>query len=111
MLRKVADVIGKINETTKNWKWSNPSGTLSGDSDSLHNRYRFLALFTQAGRTNSIIDDKNEATFIAVEEMEKITNLSQQGKTFRKMKAVYLDNNGEELDISDLISTKPATEN
>lgn len=38
-----------------------------------------------------MIDDKNEATFIAVEEMEKITNLSQQGKTFRKMKAVYLD--------------------
>ena len=31
-----------------------------------------------------MIDDKNEATFIAVEEMEKITNLSQQGKTFRK---------------------------
>ena len=58
-----------------------------------------------------MIDDKNEATFIAVEEMEKITNLSQQGKTFRKMKAVYLDKNGEELDISDLISTKPATEN
>lgn len=51
----------------------------------------FLALFTQAGRTNSMIDDKNEATFIAIEEMEKITNLSQQGKTFREMKEVYLD--------------------
>ena len=50
----------------------------------------FLALFTQAGRTNSMIDDKNEATFIAVEEMEKITNLSQQGKTFDEMKKVYL---------------------
>lgn len=51
----------------------------------------FLALFTQAGRTNSMIDDKNEATFIAVEEMEKITNLSQQGKTFDEMKEVYRD--------------------
>lgn len=51
----------------------------------------FLALFTQAGRTNSMIDDKNAATFIAVEEMEKITNLSQQGKTFDEMKGIYLD--------------------
>lgn len=51
----------------------------------------FLALFTQAGRTNSMIDDKNEATFIAVEEMEKITNLSQQGKTFGEIEGVYLD--------------------
>lgn len=50
----------------------------------------FLALFTQAGRTNSMIDDKNEATFIAVEEMEKITNLSQQGKSFGELEEVYL---------------------
>ncbi len=50
----------------------------------------FLALFTQAGRTNSMIDDKNKATFIAVEEMEKITNLSQQELAFSQMKNVYL---------------------
>ena len=37
-----------------------------------------------------MIDDKNEATFIAVEEMEKITNLSQQGKTFDETKREYL---------------------
>lgn len=51
----------------------------------------FLALFTQAGRTNNITDEMNEATFIAVEEMERITNLSQQGKTFGEMKAFYQD--------------------
>lgn len=59
----------------------------------------FLALFTQAGRTNSMIDDKNEATFIAVEEMEKITNLSQQGKTFDEMKEVYKEDSGYSLTV------------
>ena len=44
----------------------------------------FLAFFTQAGRTNNMTDETNQATFIAVEEMEKITNLSQQKKTFKE---------------------------
>ena len=42
-------------------------------------------------------DDMNEATFIAVEEMERITNLSQQSKTFDKMKTFY--NNDEHYNI------------
>lgn len=50
----------------------------------------FLAFFTQAGRTNNMTDETNQATFIAVEEMEKITNLSQQKKTFKEMKDEYL---------------------
>ena len=49
----------------------------------------FLAFFTQAGRTNNMTDDMNEATFIAVEEMERVTNLSQQSKTFGEMKDIY----------------------
>ena len=57
----------------------------------------FLAFFTQAGRTNNMTDDMNEATFIAVEEMERITNLSQQSKTFDKMKTFY--NNDEHYNI------------
>lgn len=51
----------------------------------------FLAFFTQAGRTNNMTDETNQATFIAVEEMEKITNLSQQKKTFKDMKEAYLE--------------------
>lgn len=59
----------------------------------------FLAFFTQAGRTNNMTDDMNEATFIAVEEMERITNLSQQSKTFDKMKTFY--NNDEHYNIAE----------
>lgn len=57
----------------------------------------FLAFFTQAGRTNNITDEMNEATFIAVEEMELITNLSQQGKTHGEMKAFYQDDENYEV--------------
>lgn len=38
----------------------------------------FLALFTQAGRTNNMTNEVNEATFIAQEEMERVTHLSQR---------------------------------
>ena len=55
----------------------------------------FLAFFTQAGRTNNMTDDMNQATFIAVEEMERITNLSQQGKTFGEMKGTYVVENSD----------------
>lgn len=51
----------------------------------------FLAFFTQAGRTNNMTDEINEATFIAVEEMERVTNLSQQGLSFGEMKDTYKD--------------------
>lgn len=57
----------------------------------------FLAFFTQAGRTNNMTDEINEATFIAVEEMERITNLSQQGKTFGEMKVFYQGNENYEV--------------
>ena len=38
-----------------------------------------------------MIDDKNEATFIAVEEMEKSPIYHSKARPFVKMKAVYLD--------------------
>lgn len=38
----------------------------------------FLAFFVQAGSTNNRIDDKNEATFLAVEELEHVTHLAQE---------------------------------
>lgn len=37
----------------------------------------FLSFFVQAGRTNSRIDDMNEATFIAQEQLELITAYSE----------------------------------
>ena len=49
----------------------------------------FLAFFTQAGRTNNMTDDINEATFIAVEEMERVTNLSQKGNSLGVVHEVY----------------------
>lgn len=53
----------------------------------------FLAFFIQGGKANQMTDEKNVATFIAVEEMEQITNLSQQGQTFDKVKTNYLKQN------------------
>lgn len=38
----------------------------------------FLSFFVQAGRTNSRIDDMNEATFIAQEQLELITAYSEE---------------------------------
>lgn len=49
----------------------------------------FLAFFTQAGRTNNRTDEKNEATFIAVEEMERITNLAQLEKSIVEVEDFY----------------------
>ena len=38
----------------------------------------FLSFFVQAGRTNNRIDDMNEATFIAQEQLELITAYSEE---------------------------------
>lgn len=40
----------------------------------------FLAFFIQAANTNNRTDDKNEATFYAVEEMEKVTRFSVENQ-------------------------------
>lgn len=41
----------------------------------------FLVFFVQAGRTNNMTTSTNEATFLAQEEMERVTYLSSQGVT------------------------------
>ena len=38
----------------------------------------FLSFFVQAGRTNNRIDDMNEATFLAQEQLELITAYSEE---------------------------------
>lgn len=58
----------------------------------------FLAYFTQAGQTNNRTDEKNEATFIAVEEMERVTSLSQEDLTFVDVQNTYLNNDFNFLD-------------
>lgn len=49
----------------------------------------FLAFFTQAGRTNNVTTEINEATFVAQEEMERVTYLSQNNNTIEQVKAYY----------------------
>lgn len=49
----------------------------------------FLAFFTQAGRTNNVTTEINEATFIAQEEMEQVTYLSQNNYTVEQVKDYY----------------------
>lgn len=53
----------------------------------------FLAFFVQAGRTNNMTNEMNEATFLAQEEMERVTALSNQ-KTRRSDVSDPVDKNG-----------------
>lgn len=49
----------------------------------------FLAYFTQAGRTNNVTTEINEATFVAQEEMELVTYLSQNNYTIEQVRNHY----------------------
>lgn len=54
----------------------------------------FLAFFIQAANTNSQTNHVNEATFLAQEEMEKVTHYSNENQTVEAMKeALNFENN------------------
>lgn len=46
----------------------------------------FLAFFIQAARTNSQTNEVNEATFLAQEEIERVTHYSNENQTVEAMK-------------------------
>lgn len=53
----------------------------------------FLSFFVQAGRTNNRIDDMNEATFLAQEQLELITAYSEE-LTVAETQAKLVNNTG-----------------
>lgn len=54
----------------------------------------FLAFFIQAARTNSQTNEVNEATFLAQEEIERVTHYSNENETVEAMKeALNFENN------------------
>ncbi len=52
----------------------------------------FMGFFTQAARTNNRTNSVNEATFLAQQEIERVTNCSKNGKTVADTLAGKPDN-------------------
>lgn len=60
----------------------------------------FLTFFVQAGRTNNRIDDMNEATFIAQEQLELITGYSEELTVADTKKKLATSKNGYNIHVT-----------
>lgn len=57
----------------------------------------FLSFFVQAGRTNNRIDDMNEATFLAQEQLELITAYSETETVEKTKDKLTTNKNGYDI--------------
>lgn len=57
----------------------------------------FLSFFVQAGRTNNRIDDMNEATFLAQEQLELITAYSEKETVEKTKDKLTTNKNGYDI--------------
>lgn len=60
----------------------------------------FFSFFVQAGRTNNKIDDMNEATFLAQEQLELITAYSEQLSVAETESKIATTKNGYTIQVT-----------